>query len=176
MSKSDKKAPETKAYTAPPPGTIPDTPILGLYGEPVQNTPEMMNKYTRDLADPARRTLKETYDLQLGRGANSANTNGTINSIGFQDFKQNSLDKDLAEGNADIESTARLQAIETINGILTQDFENKYNRANQVLGENQNLNNYNLGAYNAYEGARSNRVNEAQQKYRDRNWLMKIFS
>ena len=157
---------------------FPGAPNLTFMGNDIQNgvTPESFKQYSQDLYDPANRTLTETYNTQLGRGANGAATNGTINSIGFQDYKQNVLDKNLATGRADLQSKANLDTIDTINSISNQNYQNQLSRADLIQGENQVRNNYSLGAYQAQESARANRVNEAQNAYNGRNWLMKIFS
>lgn len=151
--------------TVEPSDIAPAVPVLGIDGKPIQQADAAtINKYSADLFDPANRELTDTYNLQLGKSATAANNAGVMNSIGFQDYKQNSLDKNLAEGRADLQSQARLQAIETVNTLLNQDYENKVGRANLILGENQNQNNHNLGAYQA----RSNY--DATKK----GWLKKI--
>src|SRR5574343_392092 len=133
MTKSDKKSSSAPTYVSPPDPQTVETTNLGLYGQTVDkaNTPETIDKFTSDLYNPANKVLTDTYHLQLGKGANTANNNGTINSIGFQDFQ---------------------------NRLSNAQMINNYN--SNAYG---NLNSYNLGAYNAEEVGRSNRVAEKQQ-------------
>lgn len=183
MSKSPGKAEKVKDYNEVPKNVaasdaFPGVPNLTFFGDPVKDgvTPEKFQQYSQDLFDPANRVLTDSYDLQLGKAANGATNNGTMNSIGFQDFKQNMLDKNLANSRADLQSKANLDTIDVINNAINQNFQNELSRADLIQGENQTRNNYNLGAYQATEAARANRVNEAQNAYNGRNWLMKIVS
>ncbi len=105
--------------------------------------------------------LNDSYNNALGSAVRSANASGMNNSIGFEKYRANQIEKNKAQGLADIENNAHLYGLDLPNRILTP-YVTAFNLYNAgVSGEQANqaqnaeiaynganaLNQFNLGNY-----------------------------
>ena len=128
--------------------------------------PQNMEAQRKAFVDPQVRALEQSYRDTLGNAENGAASTGTLNSIGFENYKANQLDKNLAQGKADIEANAELQKYDLPRRQLAP-YMDAYNLLSGALnGEqasvNQNLNPSFTGSQAASNFAASNYGNQLQ--------------
>lgn len=67
------------------------------------------------LYNPQRDNLVNEYKNTLGEAVNAGNAAGTLNSIGFENYRANQLDKNLMEGLSQIRNQAEIQSYDLPN-------------------------------------------------------------
>jgi len=133
-------------------------------------SPEGIQQYKDAYTQPQMRALNDAYNQSYGAATNSAGASGMRNSVGFENYRTNQLDKNRAQGAADIAANAeqmgyqlpsmRLQpfadAFNLYNAALNGEQSDQTAQANQAmqgsqLGNNFALQNYanQLSAFNA---------------------------
>lgn len=144
MSKPTKQtSSHNKPFVNYPSANIPDAPTLTFMGQKVTPDGDFdFKNYVNAVYNPAEKVLTQTYNRQLGQSAGSANALGTLDSLGFQNYRTNQLDKNYSSQKSDLYNQAQLSAQDYVNNLLNQDFQNRYNNSNM-------LNNYVMNAINA---------------------------
>jgi len=134
-------------YKWAPDPKIAETPIYTFMGKDV-NSNTAFNDYVNALYEPTKQNLTDTYYSNLGSAINKANASGTLNSLGFQNYRSNQLDKNYANALSNAYNSAQLSANDYINNLKTQDFQNQFNNAamynDYISNMYDNYNNYNL--------------------------------
>lgn len=95
------------------------------------------NQYFHDLYDPAKKEITNTYNKTLGQSRMNANTLGTNNSLGYENYRANQLDKNYADTLNNVASQSRLQAYELPNTLM-QSYINSGNYAGAELTNTRN--------------------------------------
>lgn len=75
-------------------------------------SPEQIGEYREAYAAPQRRALDDSYNKALGQARGLASASGVRNSVGFNDYLANQIEKNRAQGMADIEGNAKLMEYE----------------------------------------------------------------
>ena len=87
--------------------------IQQLYPQ-IQNAlalnPNEQNRFTESLYQPQRQKLMDEYRNVLGETVGNANSSGMLDSIGFQNYRTNQLDKNLTQGLSDLYNQSYLQS------------------------------------------------------------------
>lgn len=99
-------------------------------------SPEGQAKLRSSYVDPQMRALNSSYNDALGAATNAASSSGMRNSIGFLNYKMGKLDRQKAEGAADIEANAELMMPELQRGRLAP-FADAFNLYNAALSGEQ---------------------------------------
>lgn len=89
--------------------------MLGQVDNAMAVTPEERQRFVDELYNPNAAKLKDEYRSTLGDAMGAANSAGVMNSIGFENYRANQLDKNLMQGLSDLYSQANLQAYELPN-------------------------------------------------------------
>lgn len=124
-------------------------------------SPEGIQAYKDAYTQPQIRALNQSYDQALGAATNSASSAGLRNSVGFENYRANQLDKNRAEGLADIAANAELMGYELprqrlapfadafnlYNAALSGEQANQMATANPVMQGQSQSNAFNLGNY-----------------------------
>lgn len=153
MSKSSTTTSTNKnntPYTMAPNPMMPNTPKYTFMGKDVgADNKNSFDDYVNAMYNPIEKNLTNTYKNQIGGSASSANSMGTLDSLGFQNYRTNQLDKNYASAKSDAYNQSQLSAQDYLNNIMTQDFQNQFNNAgmynNYIANAYDNQNNYNLG-------------------------------
>lgn len=159
MSKPTKQhTSNTSSFTKYPDPKIEQTPTLTFMGQKISPDGNYnFQDYVNAVYSPAEKNLTTTYNKMLGQNVNDASTMGTLDSIGFQNYRTNQLDKNYASQKADLYNQAQLSAQDYLNNLLNQDFQNRYNNANM-------LNNYIMNAINAENNFNSGNTTTSTRK------------
>lgn len=99
-------------------------------------SPERIDRYREDFAAPQRRALTDAYNDALGQANTTATSRGMRNSVGFNDYLASSLEKNRAQGLADIEANARLMEYELPRRALAP-YADAFNLVNAALSGEQ---------------------------------------
>ena len=78
-------------------------------GADVDFSPQGMAAYRETIAAPQRAALNESYNLAKGAATNNAVTSGTRDSVGFNRYLASEIERNRAQGLADIENNAVTQ-------------------------------------------------------------------
>lgn len=120
----------------------------------VNLSPEAIKGYTDAYAAPQINALNQSYDTAKGQATQAATAHGVQNSVGFGDYTANTLEKNRAQGLADIQSNATLEGLDIPNQLLSP-YVNQFNlytaAANgqqATLQQNQQLANQGTGIAN----------------------------
>lgn len=109
------------------------TPTYTIMGKPLTSGQDITaadyNSYVNAIYEPQKRELGNTYNQTLGRATMGANNAGVLNSVGFQNYRANQLDKNYANSLNDAYGKAQLSAQDYINSLLTQGFQNDMTKA-----------------------------------------------
>lgn len=98
-------------------------------------TPEGIAEYRNAFAAPQQRALTESYNKALGGATSAANAQGMQNSVGFNRYLANELERNKAQGMADIEANAKLMEYQ-LPSMALQPYMDAFNLYNAgVSGE-----------------------------------------
>lgn len=67
-----------------------------------QMTPEQLDAGVKSYTDPQMRALNESYNQAVGSATNAATSRGVRNSLGFNDYFAKQIERNRAQGSADI--------------------------------------------------------------------------
>lgn len=76
------------------------------------NDPKQREQDYLDLYNPAKSEVERAYNRDTGSAINNAATRGTLNSIGFQNYRTNELDRNYADTLGNLSSNARIQSLQ----------------------------------------------------------------
>lgn len=118
--------------------------LVGQIPNAVDLSPESMQKYSDAYAQPQINALNLAYNQAKGQATQAATSHGVQNSVGFGNYEANVLEKNRAQGLADIQSNAYLQGLDLPNQMLSP-YVNQFNLYNAastgqqaILNQNQN--------------------------------------
>lgn len=138
----EKKGYISKVYQSPEEQAIENKStqfISGLVNDFTNNfdmSPAGQDQYINAYKNPQITALNRAYDDNLTKANTAANTMGTRNSVGFERFKANQLDKNRAEGLADIEANAEMMRYQ-LPSIMMAPYADAFNLANAALSGEQ---------------------------------------
>lgn len=139
-------------YAWAPAAQTAKTPSYTFMGKDL-NDKTSFQDYVNAVYEPQKQQLTDTYYSNTGSAINNANSMGTLNSLGFQNYRTNQLDKNYANALQNAYNQAQLSANEYLNNLRTQDFQNQYQNAAM-------LNDYIANSYNNYNSYNSgNKIN-----------------
>jgi hypothetical protein len=99
-------------------------------------SPESLNAYGENYAAPQRRALEDSYNQAKGAANTNAMAGGMRNSVGFNGYLANQLEKNKAQGLADIEANKEMMKYDLPNKVL-QPYTNAFNLFNAALNGQQ---------------------------------------
>lgn len=103
-------------------------------------SPENIQQYKDAYSAPQIAALNQSYNEASGRANQMATKNGMRNSVGFGNYTANQLEKNRAQGLADIQANATMQGYDLPNKILSP-YVNQFNLINAALnGEQASMN------------------------------------
>jgi len=145
-------------YTWAPEAKTAQTPTYTFMGKDI-NDKTAFDDYVNALYEPTKQNLTDTYFSDTGSAINKANSMGTLNSLGFQDYRTNQIDKNYANQLNNAYNSAQLSANEYLNNLKTQAFQNEYQNAamlnDYISNSYNNYNNYNLNNSMGYNTSNS---------------------
>lgn len=105
----------------------------------VNLSPEAMQQYRDAYAEPQINALTDSYNQAKGQATMAASGRGMRNSVGFNKYLANNIEKNKAQGLADIESNAYLQGLDLPNKMLMP-YANQFNLYNAATqGQQANM-------------------------------------
>lgn len=78
--------------------------LVGKIPSAFNMSPEALDQQVAAYTDPQKRALANSYNQAAGQAGMAANTSGMRNSVGFNNYLANQLEKNKAQGLADIEA------------------------------------------------------------------------
>jgi hypothetical protein len=102
----------------------------------VNLSPESIAQYRDAYANPQINALNDSYNQAKGQATQAATSRGLQNSVGFGNYTANQLEKNRAQGLADIQANAKLQEYDLPNKILSP-YVNQFNLYNAALSGQQ---------------------------------------
>lgn len=112
--------------------------MTGLQGA-INLSPETIQGYRDAYTQPQIAALNDSYNLAKGQAMQSASGRGLENSVGFANYTANQLEKNRAQGLADIQANAKQLEYDLPNKMLTP-YVNQFNLLNAALnGQQANL-------------------------------------
>ncbi|HEY9747001.1 MAG TPA: hypothetical protein V6C99_12375 [Oculatellaceae cyanobacterium] len=117
-------------------GTAFISDIMGKIPGIVNMSPESLAGYREAYAAPQRAALNESYNKALGAANTVGAATGMRNSVGFNRYLAGELERNRAQGLADIEASARQYEMNIPNQML-QPYVNAFNLMNAALGGEQ---------------------------------------
>ena len=99
-------------------------------------SPEQISGYREAYADPQRRALNDSYNQAQGQANLAGSASGMRNSVGFAKYQADQLEKNRAQGLADIESNAKLMEFELPRMALAP-YGDAFNLVNAALSGEQ---------------------------------------
>ncbi len=129
----------------------------------VNLSPESIGQYRDAFANPQIAALNNSYNEAKGQATQSAYGRGLQNSVGFANYNANQLEKNRAQGLADIQANAKLQEYDLPNKLLSP-YVNQFNLYNAALSGQQANMAQNLEP--AFQGSQAAN-NSAQQGYQN---------
>ena len=100
-------------------------------------TPEKQQEYVDSIYNPVNNELTRTYTDMNNNWINQNAGSGTLNSLGFQNYRTNQLDRNLGESRSNAMSNAIVQGYDLPNKVLTP-FMNAGAMANSGLDSGAN--------------------------------------
>ena len=138
----------TTPYAWAPAAKIAQAPTYTFMGKDI-NDKTSYQDYINAVYEPQKQQLTDTYYSNTGSAINKANSMGTLNSLGFQNYRANQIDKNYANALQNAYNQAQLSANEYVNNLRTQDFQNNYQNAamlnDYIANMYNNYNSYNSG-------------------------------
>lgn len=105
----------------------------------VNLSPEAIAQYRDAYANPQINALNDSYNQASGQALSAANARGMRNSVGFGKFTANELEKNRAQGLADIQANAKMMEYDLPNKLLMP-YANQFNLINAALqGQQANV-------------------------------------
>lgn len=98
--------------------------------------PSQISAYKEAYAAPQRRALEDSYNKASGQANMAGARSGMRNSVGFADYTANQLEKNKAQGLADIASNAELMGYQ-LPSLMLEPYGNAFNIANAALNGEQ---------------------------------------
>jgi hypothetical protein len=108
-----KKGYKTEAFSSPDEKAIQDQAtgfiknLVGQVPNAFNMSPESLDSQVAAYTDPQKRALTDSYNQAKGELNNSAGASGMRNSVGFGNYTANQLEKNKAQGMADIEASGQ---------------------------------------------------------------------
>lgn len=84
--------------------------LLNRVPQTLATTDAERKSFADALYNPQRDNLLREYNTTLGEAVNSANSAGTLNSIGFENYRAKQLDKNLLDGLSQLRNQAEIQS------------------------------------------------------------------
>jgi len=160
-----------------------------------------IQKYAQALYEPQNQVLTDTYDKAMGDNINNASSMGTRGSVGFNNYANNVLTKNLANSQAQAMDNAQISAY-NLPDILMQPYMNASNMSDSTLGNlsnrlntqfgwdstnaqmannynlstNQNLNAFNLDVYKTQVAQQAAQQQQQQQQAAQAAQVAMMFS
>lgn len=100
--------------------------LLGRAKSAVNLSPESIAQYGDAYANPQISALNDSYNKAKGEADMSAAGSGMRNSVGFNHYMVNEVEKNRAQGLADIASNRKMMELDLPNKLL-QPYVNEYN-------------------------------------------------
>lgn len=98
-------------------------------------SPESISEYKDAFANPQKQALTDSYNKALGDATSTANAQGVRNSVGFNKYLADNIEKNKAQGMADIEANAKLMEYQ-LPSMALQPYMDAFNLYNAgVSGE-----------------------------------------
>lgn len=97
---------------------------------------DSINQYKEAYAAPQRRALEESYNKATGQANLAAGAAGLKNSVGFEKFRANELERNKAQGLADIAANAELMGYDLPRKMLAP-YADAFNLVNAALSGEQ---------------------------------------
>lgn len=101
-------------------------------GNAIDLSPEAIARYRDAYAAPQRDALTRSYNEAKGAATSSANASGLQDSVGFNKYLAGELERNKAQGLADIENNATMMEYQ-LPSLLMQPWVDKYNFNNAAL-------------------------------------------
>jgi len=98
----------------------------------VNLSPEAIQGYKDAYTQPQIAALNDSYNQATGQAQSAASARGLTNSVGFGNYTANQLEKNRAQGLADIQANAQMMAYDLPNKILSP-YVNQFNLYNAAL-------------------------------------------
>jgi hypothetical protein len=141
--------------------------LVGKLPQQMNLSPEQLNQYASDYSAPQIAALNDSYNQAKGQATQAAAGHGMLNSVGFGNYTANQIEKNRAQGLADIAANAQMQKYDLPNKVLMP-YANTFNLINAALnGEQsniqQNLQPSTQGVVNANNIANQNFANQMNQ-------------
>ncbi len=150
-----------QTYTAAGSGL---TGLLGKLSTAMDVSPEARDKYTQDLFNPVAGQINSEYDRQVDQSVNRFGAMGGLNSLGFNRFVTDRIEKNRARALSDAMSGASVAAYD-LPGKITQPIINAIGVNDAVQG---NAFNRVMAAVNpAFQGYQVVQNNALQQQQVD---------
>lgn len=99
-------------------------------------SPEGIQQYKDAYTQPQVRALNEGYNQALGAATNAASSSGTRNSVGFEKYRANEIERNRAQGLADIEANAKMMEYQ-LPAMRLAPFVDAFNLYNAALSGEQ---------------------------------------
>lgn len=156
--------------------------MLGQLQGMVPTSEADRQRFTNALYDPQKAQLQQDYFRTLGEAEGAANASGVRNSIGFENYRANEIDKNLQQGLSDLYNQSYLQSFDLPRlqmapiadalGLYDAAIQGIHNRGMQTLDPSfqgsQATNNFNLQSYMAG-------LNTPQQSQQKRSFFSSLF-
>lgn len=113
---------------------------------------QSLQPYVQSFVDPQKRALNESYNQAVGGLTNSASAAGMQDGVGFQNYKVNQIERNRAQGLADIEAAGKQYELNLPSQLMAP-YLNQANLFSSALGNQQAFNSSNMEA--AMQGANS---------------------
>lgn len=99
-------------------------------------SPESLAQYSDAYAAPQRQALNESYNKALGSAQSAAASSGLRNSLGYNRYLANNLERNRAQGLADIENNRKLMEYQ-IPSMMLKPYSDAFNLVNAALNGEQ---------------------------------------
>lgn len=110
--------------------------LVGQIPDAVNLSPEKIKEYSDAYSAPQIQALNDSYNQATGQADQAASSRGLSNSVGFADYKANQIEKNRAQGLADIASNTKMMEYDLPNKILSP-YVNQFNLYNAALSGQQ---------------------------------------
>lgn len=137
-----KKAYSSETFSTPDEQAINKTAtafINQLVGQVPQNfsmSPESLAQYSDAYAAPQRQALNESYNRATGAAQSAASSSGMRNSLGYNRYLANTLERNRAQGLSDIENNRKMMEYQ-IPSMMLKPYSDAFNLVNAALNGEQ---------------------------------------
>lgn len=137
--------------------------LVGKLPQELNLSPEKIAEYRNAYVNPQVNALNESYNQAKGQATQAAVSSGLQNSVGFGNYTANRLERNRAQGLADIQANAKMMEYDLPNKILSP-YVNQFNLYNAALSGQQAQMSQDLEP--AFQGSQAGN-NAAQQNYQN---------